>query len=81
MDNIHDVHERIIRIEDKLDKLLYLVEKNHANTENMSQHIDFVDSVYESVKAPLNTICNKISYFSSKKNNDKEMLELPYKKE
>lgn len=81
MDKIHDMDERLIRIEEKLDKLIYLIEQQEKTSEKMSQHIDFIDGVYDSVKNPLSTICNTISQFSIIKSNEptQKMLELPNK--
>ena len=35
----------------------------------MSSHIDFVDNVYETVKSPLNFMCNKVNVLSGSENN------------
>ena len=43
MDKIHDVHERIERVENKLDKIIILLENNLKTSEKMSNHIDFID--------------------------------------
>ena len=47
----------------------------------MSDHIDFIDGVYNKVKSPLNTIFNAVSRFSIQHNPQAQMLELPDKKE
>ncbi|GAG46381.1 unnamed protein product, partial [marine sediment metagenome] len=53
--------ERQKRIEAKLDKILELLEeKVTKNCEKMSEHIDFIDNVYDNVKNPLGFICNKV---------------------
>ena len=61
MDKLHNVQERIERIESKLDKILHILESNQKSCDKMSKHIDFVDSVYDAMKYPLNTICNVVS--------------------
>ena len=45
----------------KLDKILSLLEKNSEDCKKMSSHIDFIDNVYENVRAPLNFVCNSIN--------------------
>ena len=81
MDKIHDVHERVERIEEKLDKIINLLEHNQKSADKMSDHIDFIDGVYSKVKSPLNTIFNAVSRFSIQHNPQAQMLELPDKKE
>ena len=54
--------ERQKRVEEKLDKILKILEGDLTkNCEKMSEHIDFIDNVYDSVKNPLGYICNKVS--------------------
>ena len=81
MDKIHDIHERVERIECKLDKIIELLEHNQKSANKMSDHIDFIDGVYNKVKSPLNTIFNAVSRFSIQHNPQAQMLELPDKKE
>jgi len=45
----------------KLDKILSLLEKNTEDCKKMSSHIDFIDGVYENVKAPMNYICDTMN--------------------
>ena len=52
----------------KLDKILSLLEKNREDCKKMSEdckkmtsHIDFIDGVYENVKAPMNYICDTMN--------------------
>jgi hypothetical protein len=45
----------------KLDKILSLLEKNIEDCKKMSSHIDFIDGVYENVKAPMNYICDTMN--------------------
>jgi len=53
MDKIHDIHERVERIEEKLEKIINLLEHNQKSADKMSDHIDFIDGVYNKVKSPL----------------------------
>ena len=49
------------RIEDKLDKMIEILETQVTeNCKKMSEHIDFIDTVYDNVKHPLGFICNKV---------------------
>ena len=62
--------ERQKRIEEKLDKILELLEsKITKNCEKMSEHIDFIDNVYDNVKNPLGFICNKIGILMGSSEN------------
>lgn len=45
----------------KLDKILSLLEKNSEDCKKMTSHIDFIDGVYENVKAPMNYICDTMN--------------------
>ena len=81
MDKIHDVHERVERIEHKLDRILDILENNQKTNNKISNHIDFIDSVYNTVKTPLNTICNTVTRFTIQSNTQAPMLELPDKKD
>jgi hypothetical protein len=49
-----------LEINAKLDKLLQLFEIQTTDGKKMSQHIDFIESVYESVKLPFNFIMNAV---------------------
>ena len=58
------------RIEDKLDKILEVLETQVTkNCEKMSEHIDFIDAVYDNVKNPLGFICNKVGGLMGKSEN------------
>ena len=41
--------------------ILELLKDNSKDCKKMSSHIDFIDNVYENVKAPLNFVCNSIN--------------------
>lgn len=52
------------RIENKLDKLLKdfeILNELEPQCKKMSEHIDFVENVYDKVKSPMYYIFNKIS--------------------
>ena len=48
-------------IDKKCDMILELLKDNSKDCKKMSSHIDFIDNVYEYVKAPLNFVCNSIN--------------------
>jgi len=58
---LQKLEEKCDSIETKLDTLIELLSENKKNCEKMSDHIDFVETVYENVKNPLGFICNKIN--------------------
>ena len=61
---------KLIDLEVKLNKILELLENDVApNCNKMSTHIDFVDKVYDTVKSPLNFMCNKVNILSGNENN------------
>ena len=61
---------KLIDLEVKLNKILELIENDVApNCNKMSSHIDFVDKVYDTVKSPLNFMCNKVNVLSGNENN------------
>lgn len=61
---------KLIDLEVKLNKITELLENDVApNCNKMSTHIDFVDKVYDTVKSPLNFMCNKINGLSGNENN------------
>lgn len=58
-----ELEKRLDIIEKKLDKLILLVEGEvKPQCKKMGGHIDFVEKVYENVKAPLGFICNKLRF-------------------
>ena len=61
---------KLIDLEVKLNKITELLENDVApNCNKMSSHIDFVDKVYDTVKSPLNFMCNKVNVLSGNENN------------
>lgn len=48
-------------INKKCDMILELLKDNSIDCKKMSSHIDFIDNVYENVRAPLNFVCNSIN--------------------
>jgi len=50
----------------KIDKILELLEKD---CKKMSDHIDFVETVYDNVKMPFYYVMDKVNYLVSNDNN------------
>jgi len=61
--DLFDKYEKKIEsIENKLDKIIKIFEKDiEENCRKMSGHIDFVESVYTTVRSPLSYICSKVN--------------------
>ena len=58
---INILERRINTLESKIDKILYMLEENGKDCKKMSSHIDFVDGVYENIRAPMNYVCDTIN--------------------
>ena len=66
----------IKRLESKIDKIIEYLEKDIVkNCDKMGEHIDFVETVYETVKHPLDFICSKVNTMMSIENNSSRELE------
>ena len=64
------LEKRVDEIEKKLDKLIDLIEnKVEPNTKKMSNHIDFIETVYDNIKNPLGYFIHKLSYFKGNDEN------------
>lgn len=72
------------RIEHKIDLLLSkfeIINKLEPQCKKMSDHIDFVENVYDTVKSPMYYILNKVSQIrnitdtSYKNKNDNKLLD------
>ena len=63
-DKIVTLESRCERIEQKLDKILELLEKD---CKKMTDHIDFIEDVYDNVKSPFYYIMDKVNFLSNNK--------------
>jgi uncharacterized protein YaaN involved in tellurite resistance len=64
-EEIHDkitLETRCERIEQKLDKILELLEKD---CKKMTDHIDFIENVYDNVKSPFYYLMDKVNLLST----------------
>jgi len=67
---LNSLEYKLIDLEVKLNKIIELIENDVSpNCNKMSSHIDFVDNVYDTVKSPLNFMCNKVNLLSGNQNN------------
>jgi uncharacterized protein YaaN involved in tellurite resistance len=57
-----EIEHKVHGIEKKLDRIIELLEKD---CKKMVDHIDFVETVYDSVKMPFYYVMDKVSLLSS----------------
>jgi len=50
------IHNELKSINEKLDSILELLKNSKESSDKMTDHIDFVESVYTTIKNPLNSI-------------------------
>ena len=60
-DQVSELKAKMDTMNDKLDKLLAQFENQSTDCKKMSDHIDFVETIYEKVKHPFNYIMNAVS--------------------
>jgi hypothetical protein len=65
-DKINKLELELQIVNEKLDKILLLLE---TDCKKMSNHIDFIEQVYDNVKHPLNYVMSSITNIISDKNN------------
>ena len=58
---LNRLEKKIDNIDQKLTDLIILMNDNKRDCEKMSTHIDFIDSVYDNLKAPIEFVCNRIN--------------------
>jgi len=62
---VGETNERVDLLDKKIDKITTKLDGDIiSECKKMGSHIDFVESVYDSVKKPLNYVCNKIDYLT-----------------
>jgi hypothetical protein len=60
--DVKDLEQEIKEMREQLNRIeKLLIESVGKNCEKMGNHIDFVESVYDTVRHPLSYICNKIN--------------------
>ena len=68
------LNKNIEKMNDKLDILCNnskLHEEVFSECKKMGSHIDFIESVYDNMKHPLNYLCGTINTISNNSNNNK----------
>ena len=58
IDKIEDLENKFKQLDAKMDRILELLERD---CKKMSDHIDFVDSIYEKVKTPFYYLMNRVN--------------------
>ena len=61
--NVEKLNEKVDIISKKLDEEIY------DECKKMGSHIDFIERVYDSMKYPLNYLCNTVNSISDNNNN------------
>lgn len=59
------LEKKINKIDHKLDELILLTKENETKCDKMSSHIDFINSIYEKLKAPIDFISDKFKLISN----------------
>ena len=60
-DKLEDMETKLSLLEKKLDGFEIKLDKILSSSSNMDNHINFIDSVYDNVKYPLNFMVNKVN--------------------
>ena len=55
-----NIEKELKNIDDKLTDLIILMNDNKRDCEKMSSHIDFIDSVYQKLKTPIDYVCKRL---------------------
>ena len=62
---VDETNKKVDLLDEKIDKLTTKIDKDIiSECKKMSSHVDFVESVYDSVKKPLIYACNQIEYLT-----------------
>jgi len=59
------IEKKLETIDHKLDELILLTRENEKKCDKMSSHIDFINSIYEKLKAPIDFISDKFKLISN----------------
>ena len=66
LDKLNNIELKMNQIEQKLDILNDKIDSDLTNNcQKMSDHIDFIERVYDNVKNPLGFICNKLNFYAT----------------
>ena len=60
MPELKQLEDRLRVVEEKLDRVLHILDTEVSRKcDKMEKHIDFVETVYASVRRPLRFVCNQ----------------------
>tara|TARA_Y100000389_G_scaffold200460_2_gene240948 strand:- start:12971 stop:13243 length:273 start_codon:yes stop_codon:yes gene_type:complete len=60
-EKLSHLEEKVDNLKPKLDKIIFILENDiSSQCYKMSKHIDFIDTVYDTVKKPLGFVCNRV---------------------
>ena len=62
--NDNDIFYKLLELENKISKLEEKIDKLLKTCGNMDDHISFVETIYETLKSPINFISNNIKYLT-----------------
>tara|TARA_Y100000817_G_C16617796_1_gene438155 strand:+ start:138 stop:377 length:240 start_codon:yes stop_codon:yes gene_type:complete len=58
---LNKLENKLCTIETKINEIHELTTTNKQNCEKMSSHIDFIETIYEQLKNPINFISSKFN--------------------
>jgi hypothetical protein len=63
---IGNIKIKLEHLDEKVSNIDYKIDNQIKNDcKKMSEHIDFIENVYENVKNPLGFICNKLNFYAT----------------
>ena len=66
---LNTMEKKIDNINQQLIDILILLNDNKKDCEKMSSHIDFIDSVYDKLKTPIDFVCNRVNMITNSEIN------------
>ena len=62
---LNTMEKKIDNINQQLIDILILLNDNKKDCEKMSSHIDFIDSVYDKLKMPIDFVCSRVNMITN----------------
>ena len=59
-----EIIERLKNLDQKIDSILELLQNQQRTQKKLEEHIDFVESTYDTLKSPLNFVKDRINSFT-----------------
>ena len=53
--------QKILELETKIDLIITKLDKVEKGTNNMNEHINFINNTYQKVKTPLFWVCDRVN--------------------